>query len=38
MTTIARVYQEELGDTTDSIATLKAQSGVAYWAALLGAD
>jgi thermitase len=38
LTTSARIYQQELGDVTDSIATLKNDSGVAYWAAQLGED
>ena len=38
LTTVAYIYQQELSDTTDSIATLKNQPGVAYWASLLGAD
>ena len=37
LTTIARLYRDELGSTA-SIPALQADAGVAYWASLLGAD
>ena len=38
LTTSARFFQEEFGDTVDSIAKLKGEQGVSYWAGLLGSD
>jgi subtilisin family serine protease len=38
LTTSARFFQEEFGDTVDSIAKLKTEQGVAFWAAGLGQD
>ena len=37
LTTIASLYRDELGSTA-SLSALQADSGVAYWASLLGAD